>query len=91
IAVCSHEQTLARMSWQGNRQNVLPTSWLYGVDCHSAGVSRLSVSTSGSLRLNKAQPTTMRGQQQPEEVGQRVRLSKEELFMSVSHRVVVRQ
>jgi predicted phage baseplate assembly protein len=33
----------------------------------------------------------LRGQQQPEEVGQRVRLSKEELFMSVSHRVVVRQ
>nr|WP_042193266.1 putative baseplate assembly protein [Kibdelosporangium sp. MJ126-NF4]CEL20671.1 FIG01122338: hypothetical protein [Kibdelosporangium sp. MJ126-NF4]CTQ89583.1 FIG01122338: hypothetical protein [Kibdelosporangium sp. MJ126-NF4] len=33
----------------------------------------------------------LRGQQQPEEVGQRVRLAKEELFMSVSHRVVVRQ
>jgi predicted phage baseplate assembly protein len=33
----------------------------------------------------------LRGQRQPEEVGQRVRLAKEELFMSVSHRVVVRQ
>jgi predicted phage baseplate assembly protein len=33
----------------------------------------------------------LRGLQQPEEVGQRVRLSKDELFMSVSHRVVVRQ
>lgn len=33
----------------------------------------------------------LRGQRPPEEVGQRVRLSREELFMSVSHRVVVRQ
>lgn len=33
----------------------------------------------------------LRGRRQPEEAGQRVQLAKEELFMSVSHRVVVRQ
>ena len=33
----------------------------------------------------------LRGERAPEEVGQRVRLASEELFMSVAHRVVVRQ
>src|SRR5215470_1024497 len=33
----------------------------------------------------------LRGQRPPEEVGQRVRLTREELFLSVAHRVVVRQ
>jgi hypothetical protein len=33
----------------------------------------------------------LRGEREPEEVGQRVRLSRDELFLSVAHRVVVRQ
>ncbi|TDQ00761.1 putative baseplate assembly protein [Labedaea rhizosphaerae] len=33
----------------------------------------------------------LRGERDPEEVGQRVRLSRDELFLSVAHRVVVRQ
>lgn len=33
----------------------------------------------------------LRGQRPPEEAGQRVRLTREELFLSVAHRVVVRQ
>jgi predicted phage baseplate assembly protein len=67
--------------------------WPFDVDLSMGDIFSVLRGVAGVARAETVHLflADLRGQQQPEEVGQRVRLSKDELFMSVSHRVVVRQ